>query len=237
MKPIRPLLKWFGSSWSSAKHYPKPRSDLPIYEPFCGGAGYSLNFHWYPVTIFDSNENLQKLWPWIINEATSQDVLDIPLNVPEGTDIRTLGLSHGQELLLKHWQRTNSVGNCWTISSWGSKSGQWTLSTKTRVAEQIHAVKHWKFQPIDWTQQGTYLIDPPYKFNYQYGVKDFDYNKLVDNISQIPQGSLVIACEAVGKGGEIPDYLPFQPSHSQVTSRRKATNSHHSRELIYVRYT
>lgn len=237
MKKINPLFKNFGSSWASAKHYPKPIEGLPILEPFAGGAGYSLNYHWFAVTIFEINPHVAGLWQWIINDATTQDILDIPLNVPEGTDIRTLGLSAGQQLMLKQWQRTNNHGNCWTISSWGSKSGQWTNSTRSRVSEQIHAVKHWKFQPIDWAQQGTFLCDPPYKFNYQYGIKDFDYSKLVDNISQIPQGSLIIACEAIGKGGEVPDYLPFQPSHSQVTSRRKASNNHHSKELVYVHYT
>lgn len=238
MKKINPLFKNFGSSWASAKHYPKPIDGLPINEPFSGGAGYSLNYHWFPVNLFEINVHVAGLWQWIINDATTQDVLDIPLNVPEGTDIRTLGLSPGQQLMLKQWGRTNNHGNCWTISSWHHKPGQWTSNTRARVAEQIHAVKHWKFQPIDWTQQGTYLVDPPYKYNYQYGIKDFDYTKLVDNVNQIPQGSLVIACEAVcPKTGAIPDYLPFQPSHSQVTSRRKASNNHHSKELVYVKYT
>lgn len=220
----------------SAKHYPKPLEGLPIIEPFCGGAGYALNYYSQPVIIYDVNPLLQELWPWLINEATTDDVMSIPLNLPEGTDIRTIGLSRGQQILLKHWQRTNNVGNCWTISSWGSKSGQWTANTRARVAVEIHAIRHWKFQPIDWTQRGTYYCDPPYQFNYQYGIKGFNYANYVDNLSKVPQGSLIIASEAVGKGGEIPEYLPFQPSHSQVTSRRKKNNNHHSRELVYVKY-
>jgi hypothetical protein len=235
---INPLLKWFGSSWSSAKHYPKPLPGLPLYEPFCGGAGYSLNFVDSDVTIWDSNHRLQELWCWLIYSATTQDVLDIPIDFPEGTDIRTTGLSWGQQLLIKFWQRTNSVGECWTISKWSALPGQWTGNTRARVAVQIHAVKHWKFAPPDWTQPGTWFCDPPYKFNYQYGVKNFDYAKLVDNISKIPEGSLIIASEAACKtSGKIPDYLPFVTSHSQVTSRRKTTNNHHSRELVFVQYT
>lgn len=222
----------------SAKHYPKPLADKPIFEPFCGGAGYSLNYHWHPVTIYDCNPNLQELWTWLINEATSEDILSIPLDLPVGTDIRTLGLSRGQQQLLKHRQRTNNVGNCWTISPWSDKPGQWVSSIRAKTAEQIHAIKHWKFEPVTWDVPGTYFLDPPYYYNYCYGVKDFDYQQLVDNIDKIPQGSLIIASEAVcPKTGAIPDYLPFQPSHSQVTSRRKKTNSHHSKELVYVKYT
>lgn len=238
LKRINPLFKWFGSSFSSTKHYPSPLDSSRIYEPFAGSAGYSLNYNWHPVTIWETNPLVSALWSWLIHRATSQDVLDIPLNVPEGTDIRTLGLSYGQELLLKHWQRTNNVGNCWTISSWGNKSGQWAESTRSRVAEQIHAVKHWKFEEPDWSQPGTWFVDPPYQYNYRYGCKDFDYAQLVSNAGRIPVGSLLIATEAAcPKTGAVPSYFDFQPSHLQVTSRRKKTNNHHSKELVYVRYT
>lgn len=238
MKPLHPLFKHFGSKWASSKHYPAPLPGLPLFEPFAGGAGYSLRHHQHDVTIWENNQRLQELWCWIIYSATSQDVLDIPLDVPEGTDIRTLGLSWGQCLLLKHWQRTNNVGECWTISPWGNKPGQFTANTRARVAEEIHGVKHWKFAQIDWSQQGTYHCDSPYLYNYRYGQKDFDFNKYVENVGKVPTGSLIMCCEAVcPKTGAIPDYLPFTFSHRQVTSRRKTTENHHSKELVYVKYT
>jgi hypothetical protein len=161
LKPLHPLFKHFGSKWASSKHYPAPLPGLPLFEPFAGGAGYSLRHHQHDVTIWENNPRLQELWCWIIYSATSQDVLDIPLDVPEGTDIRTLGLSWGQQLLLKHWQRTNNVGECWTISPWGNKPGQFTANTRARVAEEIHGVKHWKFAQIEWAQAGTYHCDSP----------------------------------------------------------------------------
>lgn len=238
MTRLHPLFKWFGSSWSSSKHYPKPALGLPIYEPFAGSAGYSLNYYKSDVILWDNNPRLQELWCWLIYRATSQDVLDIPLNVPESTDIRTLGLSWGQQLLLKNWQRTNNVGECWTVSKWGSLPGQWTKNTRARVADEVMAIKHWQFAQPDWETRATFMIDPPYQYNYQYGQKGFDYTALVSNISKLPAGSLIIASEAVcPKTGQIPDYLPFAPSHRQVTSRRKSTQSHHSRELVYVKYT
>jgi hypothetical protein len=69
-------------------------------------------------------------------------------------------------------------------------------------------------------------------------LKGFDYNLLASNVNNIHTGSLVFVCEAVcPKTGAVPDYLPFVPSHSQVTSRRKKTQSHHSKELVHIRYT
>lgn len=237
-KPLRPLFKHFGSKWASSKHYPAPLPDSRIFEPFAGSAGYSLRYHWHQVTIWETDPHLQELWCWLIYKATSTDVLDIPLNVPEGTDIRSLGLSWGQQLLLKHWQRTNNVGNCWTISKWGSSSGQWTKNTQIRVADEVNAIKHWKFEQPSWIEPGTYHCDSPYFYNYQYKQKRFNYEQYVANINKIPPGSLIMACEAVcPKTGAVPDYLPFTFSHSQVTSRRKKEENHHSKELIYVRYT
>src|ERR1700722_17049301 len=49
------------------------------------------------------------------------------------------------------------------------------------------------------------------------------------------QGQLIV-CEAIcPKTGAIPDWLPFEFWGSRITSRRKANNNHHSKELIWVR--
>lgn len=235
---IGPLFKWFGSKWQSAKRYPSPQHDLVI-EPFCGGAGYSINHYDRQVVLWDDDENVAALWKWLINEASSDQVRNIPVGTPVGSDIRQMGLSTGQQLLLKHWQRTNNAGECWTISPWGDKPGQWTANTRARVAEQIHAVKHWRFEQTGsrLSCPATWFIDPPYEFNYRYSRKlqPFDFNRLVATVGDISDESLVIVCEALGKNGERPIYLPFSDSHSAVTSRRKPTQSHHSRELVYIR--
>lgn len=230
---IGPLFKWFGSKWGASRYYPKPMFSH-IDEPFAGGAGYSLRHHTSKVRIYDSNENLGILWPWLISEATEALIREIPIGVAEGTDIRTLGLSRGQAMLLKHWQRTNNVGNCWTISPWGNKPGQWTANTRARVAEEVSAVKHWEFAPCTWDSGDvTYFVDPPYMFNYRYGRSFFDFDELRKNISEIPHPRQIIACEAMcPKTGVCPDWLDFRPFRKTVTSRRKAENHHHSSELL-----
>lgn len=234
---IHPLFKHFGSKWSGAKHYPQPVNGLPIFEPFAGSAGYSLNHVEFPVTLWDADKHLQTLWRWLIETATEQDIRDIPLNLSEGIDIRTLGLSTGQATLLKHWQRTNNCGDCWTISPWGNKPGQWTANTRSRVAEEISAIKHWQFKPVLWTIPGTYFVDPPYLYNYRYRFSEssFDFIDLAQKCRAIPKYSLLIVCEATcPKSGRIPEYLPFSTSHRQVTSRRKTNENHHSSELVYI---
>lgn len=229
-----PLFKWFGSKWSAARLYPAS-THSSIYEPYAGSAGYSLRHSDHNITLWDSNPRLQELWSWLIYSATENDVRSIPLDITEGTDIRQLGLSWGQQLLLKHWQRTNNYGECWTISPWGNKPGQWTANTRARVAEEISAIKHWQFGPIDWNAIGTYFIDPPYQYNYTYGVKNFDYTELVQKCKDLPITSEIIACEAVcSKTGAVPSYLPFSFFANRVTSRRKVENNHHSKELLWV---
>lgn len=236
---IRPLFKWFGSKWQSAKHYPTPVHDVLI-EPFAGGAGYALNYVDKQVKIWDADFNLQLLWTWLIELATGDDIRAIPVGLPAGTDIRTLNLSSGQALLLKHWQRTNNVGDCWTISPWGHLPGQWTENTRARVAEEVYAIKHWTFGDVyDWIDTpATWFIDPPYIYNYRYSkqLPRIDYSQLDSLVQTITPESLVIVCEAVDKKtGQIPNYLPFEQSHVSVTSRRKASQSHHSSEVVYIR--
>lgn len=236
---VGPFFKHYGSKWMSAKHYPKPLDGLPIFEPFAGGAGYSCNHADHRVILWEDDQNVSTLWYWLLYYATPELIKEIPCGLPEGTDIRTLGLTPGQALLMKHWQRTNNVGECWTVSPWGNKPGQWTPSTRDRIADEVQAIKHWHLRPVTYIELGTYFIDPAYQYNYQYRFPKsarMDYADLANKVSSVPAGSRVIACEAVcPKTGAVPNYLPFVPSHRQVTSRRKTTNNHHSQELVYVK--
>jgi len=234
-----PLFKCFGSKWLSSRLLPPPVFD-EIYEPFAGGAGYSLRNYKKTCVLFEKDEQVAFLWRWLIQEATEAKIREIPQGLPEGTDIREIGLSPGQELLLKFWQRTNNVGNCWTVSSWGHLPGMWTENCRARVAEQSQAIKHWKFGGTDWTlafnvltRDATFLVDPPYEYNYRYRQPPINYFDLAVNCLNVT--GQVIACEAVcQKTGKIPDYLPFQPWAKRITSRRKEENNKYSSELLWT---
>lgn len=229
-----PLFKWFGSKWSISKHYPTPRHKK-LFEPFAGSACYSCRYSELKVTIWEENPALIALWSWLIKNAKEQEIRDIPVNLREGFDIRRLGLNYGQELLLKHWQRTNNLSKTWSTSSWGAKPGQWTENTRARVAEESQLVKHWELKPIAYNLIGTYFIDPPYLYNYRYGFHDFDYPRLTGLIMRLPDKAQVIACEAVDKNtGRIPNYLPFKPFRKMITMRRKSPKSF---ECLYHRLT
>lgn len=245
-KRIGPLFKWFGSKWLSGKKLPAPEHSH-IVEPFGGGGGYSLNHVEKDVLICENDRHLAALWPWLIFTATETLIREIPIGIAEGTDIRALGLSEGQALLLKTWQRTNNVGDCWTISPWGNKPGQWTANTRARVAEEVSAIKHWKFSGngldamrlaksgyAPFQHFATWFIDPMYQFNYQYRQSErLDYEELGQLARALP--GQVIVCEAVcQKTGQAPEWLPFREFGSRITSRRKAHNNHHSKELIWT---
>ena len=231
-----PLFKWFGSKWLSSKLLPKPKYES-IIEPFGGSASYSLRYNHHDVSLYESDEHIYELWKWLITEATEALIRAIPIGIPEGTDVRGLGLEKGQALLLKNWQRTNNIGNCWTISPWGNKPGQWTANTRARISEEFAVTKHWKLSGRNGlvafnNSEATWFIDPPYQYNYRYKSPKLDYVYLGEKVKKL-RGQIV-ACEAIcPKTGTIPDYLPFQYFGERITSRRKSTNNHHSKELIY----
>jgi hypothetical protein len=234
-----PLFKWFGSKWLSSRLLPAPLH-TSIVEPFAGSAGYSLRHCRSDVSICEIDKHISRLWQWLIGDASESTIRDIPIDIPVGTDIRTLPLSIGQKLLLKTWQRTNNVGDCWTISPWGNSPGQWTANTRSRVANEVGAVKHWKILPdglsvLVGARNGgaaTWMIDPPYQYNYQYRGTPIDYVSLAESVKLL-KGQIIVTEAICQKTGKVPDWLPFVFFGDRITSRRKKNENHHSKELIW----
>jgi hypothetical protein len=80
----------------------------------------------------------------------------------------------------------------------------------------------------------TWFIDPMYTFNYQYNAAiGHDYEELGRLVRLLP-GQTIVCEAACPKTGKVPDWLPFVPFGKSVTSRRKATQNHHSKELIWT---
>ena len=159
----------------------------------------------------------------------------IPCGLEVGQDIRKLDLSVEQMLLLKLWQRTGRYATSdasWKVSGWGGEPGQWTESCRARVAADVPKVKHWTFAPLgSLSTPGYFMFDPPYLYNaYDYGTP-FDHNGMAWELQhRVPEGSRIVACESVcRKTGAVPDYLPFEPSHTNVTMRRT-----YNEELIWA---
>ena len=232
------MFKWFGSKWQASAYHDAPMFDT-VLEPFAGGAGYALRHSHLQVVLAEKNSMVRALWTWLIG-VHEDEVLSIPVGMDEGADIREMGLSEGQALLVKHWQRTNNVGDCWTISPWGNKPGQWTETSRQRVADQVKHIRHWKVvedgeELMGSGVRGTWFVDPIYQFNYDYRMKErHDYSKLAGLVKGLK--GQVIVCEArCPKTDKAPDYLPFVDFRKTVTSRRSAGDHTHSSELIYRR--
>lgn len=240
MTRVGPFLKCFGSKWSAARrgNYPEPEH-WRIVEPFAGGAGYSCAFSDRQVVLYDSHPEVRALWNWLIYCANEAAIREIPIFSP-GESLTAAGLNTGQVLLARWWQRTNNHQTKTDLASpWCNLPGQWTANTRARIAEEVEAIKHWRVfeAPIALKRvsESTIFCDPSYQYNYQYGQLPIFYDVLANSLKAAARnGNQVIACEAVGKRGEIPNYLPFAPSHAQVTARRKAHQSHHSKELIWI---
>lgn len=237
---VGPFFKCFGSKWQSAKRYPAPRF-ANIVEPFAGGAGYSCNYSHLGVTLYELHPQVRRLWGWLIQEATQAEITEIPHTLPVGLDIRTLGLSEGQSLLVKWWQRTNNFSPTWLTSPWCNSPGMWNLNTRSRIADELGAIKHWNVcEHFSGSTEkaptiATWFIDPPYQFNHNYGSKFSAFKELGEVCKTLAtNGNQVIVCEAMGKNGERPNWLPFVNSHESVTSRRKESQSHHSKELVWI---
>ena len=236
---MKPVFKYFGSKNTAAKRYPAPRHSV-VLEPFAGGLGYSLH-HFdcidriYARDIGKCQELLRA-----ISEITCEEISSIPLGLPVGVDIRLLGADLGfgwrAQLLLRSWQRTN--GWCWSTSAWCNLPGQWTATTKARLLVDIPKLQR-KLVVVDdlpafaSREDVTWFIDPPYQYNYAYGVKDFDYEKLAEDV--LTYRGQVIAVEGEGKHGERPSYLPFVSAFStQQTMARGRHTGKVSNELVFL---
>lgn len=238
MKTSGLMFKYFGSKFSRAKVYPTPTHST-IIEPYAGGAGFSLNYSDRNVIISENNEEVFSLWKYLIEECSSSEILEIPLDLPIGTEINSLALNPGQKLLLKYWQRTNNLSKCSTISVWGNKNGQWTKGTRSRLAIEISYIKHWILHPsaeivfdlYSNRSDVSWFVDPPYEFNYRYASKTFDYNQLATNVKRC--NGEVIVCEGEGKEGEVPTYLPFVPLYTNKIryTKRQSTELWYNRNM------
>lgn len=197
------MFYYYGRKKQIAKHYPSPNFDA-IIEPFAGSAAYSLyGNHWKKeVTLIERDEEVSKIWQWLIDEATSPKISSLPdLEVGEKSS-ELLHIIHAATKMAFHYK---------TIKVTPVLARNWEIS-KRYMAENLFKIKHWKIISGDYTLapdiEATWFIDPPYKENagkgYRYGSKLIDYNKLAEWAKN--RKGEVIFCE-----GHCGDYLPFKP--------------------------
>lgn len=197
------MFYYYGRKKQIAKHYPTPNYDT-IIEPFAGAAAYSMfGDNWKKnVILIEKDEKVSKIWDWLINHATVDEIRQLPdLKVGEKSS-EFLHIVHAATKMAFHFK---------TIKVTPVLERNWEISRRI-FAENLYKIKHWTIINGDYTIapdiEATWFVDPPYKgdagMGYRFSSKMIDYEKLAE--WAIERKGELIFCE-----GENGDYLPFKP--------------------------
>jgi len=176
------MFSYFGSKKRLAKLYPPPQSATTlIVEPFAGAAAYALLHHTNPVLLVEAYRPVFDIWDWLINSATPEEILALPVDIPAGTRLTDESLRHltpVQKLIIGY--NSASLRSYAPIKT--SSNAEWSLwneKTRLKLSQDVLKVKHWKIVFGDYTDATdvissevecsiTWFIDPPYQFGGAY---------------------------------------------------------------------
>jgi len=240
-KQLHPFFSYFGSKYRLAKHYPTPKYDT-IIEPFDGSAGYSLMYPGRQVILYEIYEPLVTLWKWLIEKATEQDILNLPINNdgkigPDDKPVTRFHKNHpiecevmgeAERILIGLWTtESQTFASRYPLSK--SRAGNWTQKKKEMIASQLHAIKHWKVESMSFedipNRKATWFIDPPYeKAGHRYCHWKIDYAKLGRWCKE--RSGQVIVCEQ-----EPAVWLPF--THFEIPRKVHNASNKEYKELMW----
>lgn len=214
------MFYYYGRKKKLAKYYPQPKYDT-IVEPFAGSAAYSLHGdNWKKdVILIEKDDRIYNIWKWFIEEATKEDLLNMP-DLKEGeytTDfLQILHMVTKGAFVRKKVKVTKIMERNWNTN-------------KIKMANTLEKVKHWKIIHGDYSVapdiEATWFIDPPYfseaGMGYGHNCKQIDYNNFTNFIKS--RKGEVICCDC-----EEANYLPFKPlvELSAIAGKK-------SKEMIY----
>ena len=222
----------FGRKKSIIKHYPEPIYDT-IIEPFAGAASYAL--HYYNtknVILFEKDIIIYSIWSHIINEATQESILKLPiLKLGDNIDSNKFNyLKPAEKYLIGFFMRTAVTRPAKSMSK-TKNFNKWSGKTRLQLSNDIYKVKHWNiynmsYENIPINIKATWFIDPPYQGYggqfYIHSNKDIDYNNLRKWVKT--RKGQVIVCE-----NEDATWLPFKPLIAIWQSGKL------HKEMIYIR--
>ena len=216
------MFSYYGSKSKIVDYYPPPKHKR-IIEPFAGSARYSLKYWEKDILLVDKYEIIVKLWKWL-QQCSKTDILNLP-NIEKGTDIRTIGLSEDERILIGFCINGGSVEpkNIATdnikrnFNSWNKD--------KIRIAKNLHKIKHWEIKQCSYeeieNQTATWFIDPPYQNggeHYKESATNIDFYKL-GNWCKSRNGQIIV-CENTKA-----DWLNFKPMKKMQGSIHKTTEA------------
>lgn len=216
------MFYYYGRKKQLARRYPEPELDR-IIEPFAGAAAYSLyGDRWQKqVTLVEKDQQVVEVWKWLIESATPESVMAMPLLQPGEKSSEFLHIVHAA---------TKQAFRYRTIKVTPVLARNWEISRRI-IAANLHKVRHWEIIQGDYSDapdvEATWFIDPPYEgapgHGYRFSSELIDYESLGLWIEG--RRGQVIACESGAA-----TYLPFHPltQHMGVAGRS-------SKEAMYVR--
>lgn len=237
MQPLKPFFYYFGSKWRLSAKYPKPKYDT-IIEPFAGSAGYSCRYYDRKIILIEKNPIIVSIWDYLINVKT-EEILSLP-DIEPGQLISDLNICQEAKWLMGYWMGSverNPANQPQALMIYSTKKRKWRWGKeiKTRLAEQVPKIRHWKVICADYSSapplQATWIIDPPYQgLKSCYPFNDIDFKKLA-KFCKTRNGQVIVA-ENVGA-----DWLPFKsvgydaPSVNNVFTGKKKPR----KEAIWIK--
>lgn len=216
------MFYYYGRKKQIAKHYPSPNLDT-IVEPFAGAAAYSFyGTSWKKeVILVEKDERVADIWNWLINEASPEEIKNLPDLQPGEKSSEFLHIIHAATKMAFKYK---------TIKVTPVLARNWEISKRV-MAENLYKIKHWEIICGDYSlapdKEATWFIDPPYAnepgMGYHHSSAQIDYAELAQ--WALNRKGEVIFCE-----GESAEYLPFEPLRE---SRGVAGKS--SKEMIFYR--
>jgi site-specific DNA-adenine methylase len=196
------MFYYYGRKKQIVRRYPPPNYDT-IVEPFAGAAAYSFhhNASVKKVILVEKDEKVASIWRWLIEEATFEDIRDLPDLKPGERSTEFLHIVHAATKMAFAFKR---------IKVTPVLARNWEISRRV-FARHFHEVKHWSVICGDYTEapniEATWFIDPPYRGEsgkgYRWSSDYIDYKALAS--WALARKGDVIFCE----GGDA-DYLPFK---------------------------
>ncbi len=221
------MFSYYGSKNKIAKLYPLPKYDL-IIEPFAGAAWYSVLHRDKSVLLNEKYEVIHEIWKWLINEATSELILN-NADFYKGQDISEIDLKKQHKDLIGFCINRGSIAPKNIVQNWSCQvkaKQNWASTTNfqlNRIAKLLPEIKHWRTQLGDYKDlpdiEATWFIDPPYQFGGEhYSVNGIDYSELADWCKT--RKGQVIVCENTKA-----DWLPFTALTEIQGQRVKTTEA------------
>ncbi len=220
-----PLEMWsyYGSKSKIAYYYPAPKHNT-IIEPFAGAARYSL-FYAKPETqviLCDKYQVVADLWRFLIERATPESILNLPILEPK-ENLDNYALLKEEKYLIGFFLNNGSA----QPKKSPAKFNSWNAAKRQEIADNLQKIKHWKifcgtYQDVP-NENATWFIDPPYQTQgkwYQSSVnnKSINYADLADYCKT--RSGQVIVCENIEA-----KWLPFKPLvsfHGQLHRKTEA---------------